>query len=95
MDGENVPLIGAHGYCSQEMVNLLLTGRAVSNTFDGHITLSESGISRASDENYTTGLFYIVHEFCFLIIKILYKPSLILTFTIFYYQRNVATAKHY
>ena len=65
MDGENVPLIGAHGYCSQEMVNLLLTGRAVSNTFDGHITLSENGISRASDENYTTGLHYIVHEFCF------------------------------
>ena len=64
MDGENVPLIGAHGYCSQEMVNLLLTGRAVSNTFDGHITLSESGISRASDENDTIGLFYIVHESC-------------------------------
>ena len=65
MDGENVPLIGAHGYCSQEMVNLLLTGRAVSNTFDGHITLSESGISRASDENNTIGLFNIVRESCF------------------------------
>ena len=65
MDGENVPLIGAHGYCSQEMVNLLLTGRAVSNTFDGHITLSESGISRASDENDTIGLFNIVRESCF------------------------------
>ena len=72
MDGENVPLIGAHGYCSQEMVNLLLTGRAVSNTFDGHITISESGISRASDENDTIGLFYIVRESCVPMHNILY-----------------------
>ncbi|XP_021503787.1 probable ubiquitin carboxyl-terminal hydrolase MINDY-4 isoform X1 [Meriones unguiculatus] len=41
-------LIGAHGYCTQELVNLLLTGKAVSNVFndvmeldsgDGNITL--------------------------------------------------------
>ena len=57
MDGENTPLIGAHGYCSQEMVNLLLTGRAVSNTFDGSIKLSENGISRASDADSSLGLF--------------------------------------
>ena len=56
MDGENTPLIGAHGYCSQEMVNLLLTGRAVSNTFDGSIKLSENGILRASDVEKTLGL---------------------------------------
>ena len=47
MDIESSPLIGAHGYCSQEMVNLLLTGQAVSNTFDGQIVLEDSGsISR-------------------------------------------------
>ena len=28
-------LVGAHGYCTQELVNLLLCGRAVSNVFDG------------------------------------------------------------
>jgi hypothetical protein len=28
-------LIGAHGYCTQEMVNLALTGRARSHVFDG------------------------------------------------------------
>ena len=56
MDGENTPLIGAHGYCSQEMVNLLLTGRAVSNTFDGSIKLSENGIFRASDVEKILGL---------------------------------------
>jgi hypothetical protein len=36
MDSSEVPMMGAHGYCSQEMVNLLLTGSATSNTFDGH-----------------------------------------------------------
>ena len=44
MDTESTSLIGAHGYCSQEMVNLLSTGRAVSNTFDGCMILEESGV---------------------------------------------------
>lgn len=39
MDSADLPLMGAHGYCSQEMVNLMLTGRAVSNTFDYTVTL--------------------------------------------------------
>ncbi|XP_026580330.1 probable ubiquitin carboxyl-terminal hydrolase MINDY-4, partial [Pseudonaja textilis] len=51
------PLIGAHGYCMQELVNLLLTGRAVSNVFNdvmeldsgnGDVTLLK-GISGRSD----------------------------------------------
>ena len=62
MDGEDTPLIGAHGYCSQEMVNLLLTGRAVSNTFDGSIKLSENGILRASDMEKKSGL--LSNYFC-------------------------------
>uniref|UniRef100_A0A8C5LJ17 Ubiquitin carboxyl-terminal hydrolase MINDY n=1 Tax=Jaculus jaculus TaxID=51337 RepID=A0A8C5LJ17_JACJA len=50
-------LIGAHGYCTQELVNLLLTGRAVSNVFndvveldsgDGNTTLLR-GIHMRSD----------------------------------------------
>ncbi|KAI1889249.1 hypothetical protein AGOR_G00177200 [Albula goreensis] len=50
-------LIGAHGYCSQELVNLLLCGYAVSNVFDdeieldsgnGNITLLK-GIKQQSD----------------------------------------------
>ncbi|XP_057642140.1 probable ubiquitin carboxyl-terminal hydrolase MINDY-4 isoform X1 [Chionomys nivalis] len=50
-------LIGAHGYCTQELVNLLLTGRAVSNVFndvveldsgDGNTTLLR-GIEARSD----------------------------------------------
>ncbi len=39
MDSEDLPLMGAHGYCTQEMVNLMLSGRAVSNTFDGTTVL--------------------------------------------------------
>ncbi|XP_054427308.1 probable ubiquitin carboxyl-terminal hydrolase MINDY-4 [Pteronotus mesoamericanus] len=50
-------LIGAHSYCTQELVNLLLTGRAVSNVFndvveldsgDGNVTLLK-GIAARSD----------------------------------------------
>ncbi|XP_069771024.1 probable ubiquitin carboxyl-terminal hydrolase MINDY-4 [Narcine bancroftii] len=50
-------LIGAHGYCTQELVNLLLTGKAVSNVFNdvveldsgnGNITVLK-GISGRSD----------------------------------------------
>ncbi|NXE07589.1 MINY4 hydrolase, partial [Lophotis ruficrista] len=32
-------LIGSHGYCTQELVNLLLTGKAVSNVFNNIIEL--------------------------------------------------------
>ncbi|CAG9477744.1 unnamed protein product [Plasmodium vivax] len=36
MDDVNHPLIGIYGHCSQELVNLLLTGRACSNVFDNN-----------------------------------------------------------
>lgn len=29
------PLIGNHGHCTQELVNLFITGIASSNCFDG------------------------------------------------------------
>jgi len=35
MDEPNGALMGAHGYCTQELVNLVVTGEAVSNVFDG------------------------------------------------------------
>ena len=75
MDGENTPLIGAHGYCSQEMVNLLLTGRAVSNTFDGSIKLSENGISRSSDVEKRLGLLSNYFSIpCFIYPPFLHQP---------------------
>ncbi|XP_076008960.1 putative ubiquitin carboxyl-terminal hydrolase MINDY-4 isoform X2 [Genypterus blacodes] len=39
MDVPTNTLIGAHGYCTQELVNLLLCGRAVSNVFDNDVEL--------------------------------------------------------
>ncbi|XP_074491370.1 putative ubiquitin carboxyl-terminal hydrolase MINDY-4 isoform X1 [Sebastes fasciatus] len=39
MDVPTNTLIGAHGYCTQELVNLLLSGRAVSNVFDNDMEL--------------------------------------------------------
>jgi hypothetical protein len=52
MDDVSSRLIGRHNYCTQEMVNLLLTGRAVSNVFDNTRRLSPElllrGIARQS-----------------------------------------------
>ncbi|CAD7697562.1 unnamed protein product [Ostreobium quekettii] len=36
MDDPSSCLTGAHGYCSQELVNLLLCGQAATNVFDGN-----------------------------------------------------------
>jgi hypothetical protein len=35
MDDPQTPLIGRFGHCSQELVNLMLIGEAISNVFDG------------------------------------------------------------
>ena len=35
MDEPDSCFIAAHGYCSQDLVNLVLTGHAVTNCFDG------------------------------------------------------------
>ncbi|XP_075878912.1 putative ubiquitin carboxyl-terminal hydrolase MINDY-4 isoform X2 [Nelusetta ayraudi] len=39
MDVSTSTLIGAHGYCTQELVNLLVCGRAVPNVFDNDVRL--------------------------------------------------------
>ncbi|XP_054712220.1 probable ubiquitin carboxyl-terminal hydrolase MINDY-4 isoform X3 [Uloborus diversus] len=43
MDVPESHLIGNDGYCSQEIVNLLLTGKAVANLFDGDLELNLGG----------------------------------------------------
>lgn len=35
MDDAATGLMGAHGYCNMDLINLILTGRACSNVFDG------------------------------------------------------------
>ncbi|KAJ7993533.1 hypothetical protein DPEC_G00273390 [Dallia pectoralis] len=57
MDVPTSTLIGAHGYCTQELVNLLLCGRAVSNVFNDNMELDSGngnmtllkGVSGRSD----------------------------------------------
>eukprot|EP00928_Gymnodinium_smaydae_P046987 TRINITY_DN31330_c0_g1_i1.p1 TRINITY_DN31330_c0_g1~~TRINITY_DN31330_c0_g1_i1.p1 ORF type:complete len:524 (-),score=17.32 TRINITY_DN31330_c0_g1_i1:260-1831(-) len=48
-----VSMVAAHGYCSQEAVNLMLTGEATSNVFDGTKTL---GGSESSDKVTLRGI---------------------------------------
>lgn len=45
MDDPNGTLIGQFGHCNQELMNLLLTGRATSNVFDGSLAMGDSGLS--------------------------------------------------
>ena len=58
MDDPNTTLTSQFGHSSQELMNLLLTGRAVSNVFDNSITLSDSltchGVQARSDIGYLT-----------------------------------------
>jgi hypothetical protein len=37
-------VIGQFGHCNQELINLLLTGRATSNVIDGEMELGDSGL---------------------------------------------------
>jgi hypothetical protein len=41
MDDKTAPLVGVFGHCSQELVNLCLIGRAVTNVFDGDVTFED------------------------------------------------------
>jgi hypothetical protein len=45
MDCASEPLIGKFGYCAQELLNLMLTGRATSNMFDGDKTIGDGAES--------------------------------------------------
>lgn len=42
MDDPETPLIGRFGHCSQELLNLVLFGKASSNVFDGEQTLGDN-----------------------------------------------------
>ena len=56
MDSPDSHLMAAHGYCSQEMVNLITTGVAASNVFDNQVVLGSDteqtvlkGVTRQSE----------------------------------------------
>ncbi|XP_035701163.1 probable ubiquitin carboxyl-terminal hydrolase MINDY-4 isoform X1 [Folsomia candida] len=52
MDFGDSPLIGQHGYCSLELINLLLFGKCISNVFDHEVALEGKtlrGVQTQSD----------------------------------------------
>lgn len=56
-DGGQSTLMGAHGYCAQELVNLALTGEAASNVFDGERSMGETvmgGVRRRSQAGFVS-----------------------------------------
>ncbi|TPX49613.1 hypothetical protein SeLEV6574_g01358 [Synchytrium endobioticum] len=55
MDEPDCRMIGKYGYCTQEMVNLLILGEAVSNVFDGQVNLDQKilrGVSTSTQIGY-------------------------------------------
>ena len=58
MDEKESKLVGAHNYCTQEMINLLLQGYATSNAFDNSMTLGPEsilkGITSQSDIGFVS-----------------------------------------
>lgn len=56
-DYDDATLIGAHGYCTQELVNLCLVGRACSNVFDGVKNFDQTvlkGVEEQGDVGFLT-----------------------------------------
>lgn len=59
MDVDDNTLIGPFGYCTQELLNLLLTGVSSSNVMDGNVSMhgmTVKGISKKSSIGYLTHL---------------------------------------
>jgi len=58
MDEKESKLVGAHNYCTQEMINLLLQGYATSNAFDNSMTLGPEsvlkGVTSQSDIGFVS-----------------------------------------
>ncbi|XP_036067368.1 probable ubiquitin carboxyl-terminal hydrolase MINDY-4 isoform X2 [Oryzias melastigma] len=90
MDVSTSTLIGAHGYCTQELVSLLLCGRAVSNVFDddmeldsgdGNITLLK-GIKNRCD----VGLLSLFEHYNICKRELLTSEDRHLEFDLYYYD---------
>ena len=45
MDDSGATLVGQFGHCNQELLNLLLSGSATSNVFDGTVPMGNTGLT--------------------------------------------------
>lgn len=55
MDMEGSTLLNEHGYASQEIINLMLSGKARSNVHDGEKNLGDDFILKGVDKKCDVG----------------------------------------
>ena len=58
-DYEGCVLIGQHAYCTQELVNLCMTGQAVSNVFDGNKSMDGMVMKGIAVANSSSGVGFV------------------------------------
>jgi ubiquitin carboxyl-terminal hydrolase MINDY-3/4 len=62
MDDPSSNLMGKHGYCTQDMVNLLIHGRAVSNVFNDSVELDNLEL-RGPDKRNDIGVLSLFEHY--------------------------------
>lgn len=60
MDVDDNTLIGQFGHCTQDLINLLLTGKATSNVIDGSIPVGDSGLM-VKGVSHQSSIGYLTH----------------------------------
>ena len=63
MDENGGKLMGLHNYCTQEMINLLLHGKAYSNAFDNSVSLGENTMLRGITNQSEVGLLSLFEHY--------------------------------
>lgn len=65
MDDENSSLIGKHSHCNQEVVNLLLVGKAVTNIFNNEVSFGreETTVLRGITSRSNIGLLSLYEHY--------------------------------
>jgi hypothetical protein len=61
MDDPESTLTAQFGHCAQELMNLLLHGRAVSNVFDGDVPMGDSGLTLHGIREPRPAVGYLTH----------------------------------
>ncbi|OQS00966.1 hypothetical protein ACHHYP_02052 [Achlya hypogyna] len=67
-DGATPTLIGAHDYCTQEIVNLLLVGYACSNVFDGTQDLGDGLVLRGIAHQGPVGFLTLFEAYEYMVV---------------------------
>lgn len=65
MDDDSANLTGQFGHCSQELLNLLLTGHATSNVVDGSVPMGDTGLTLKGVLGVYDCTIHVVEVFCY------------------------------